>query len=103
MHSDISIVASHIGTLDVQRVNVKDVLFEPNPKMVNGGRIQKMEGLSVVHAWTGDDVKPVQDCNLTNTDFVSNLGKSCSITLIFSIQCLFKYLCIYVARSCMKS
>ena len=46
MHSDSSIVASHIGTLDVQHVNVKDVLLEPNPKMVNGGLIQKMEGLS---------------------------------------------------------
>ena len=45
---------------------MKDVLLEPNPKMVNGGRIQKMEELFGVHAWTGEDVKPVQDCKLTN-------------------------------------
>ena len=42
------------------------MMTESNPKMVNGGRIQKMEGLSGVHAGTGDDVKPVQDCNLTD-------------------------------------
>ena len=29
-------------------------------------------------------------------------GKPRSITLNFSIQCLSKYLCIYVYRSCMK-
>ena len=66
MHSHISIIASHLGTLDVHRMDVKHVMAGSNPKMVNGGRIQKMEGLSGVHAWIGDDVKPVQDCNLTN-------------------------------------
>ena len=44
MHSYISIVASHLGTLDVQRVDVKHVLTEPNHKTVLGGCILKKEG-----------------------------------------------------------
>ena len=66
MHSYICIDASHFDTLDEQHVDVKHVMAGSNPKMVNGGCIQKMEGLSVVHAWTGNDIKPVQDCKLTN-------------------------------------
>ena len=66
MHSYISIIASHLGTLDVHRMDVKHVMAGSNPKMVNGGRIQKMEELFGVHAWTGEDVKPVQDCKLSN-------------------------------------
>ena len=66
MHSYISIIASYLGTLDVHRMDVKHVMAGSNHRMVNGGRIQKMEGLSGVHAWTGDNVKPVQDCKLTN-------------------------------------
>ena len=60
------IVAYHLDMLDGQRVDMKHVMAGSNPKMVNGGRIQKMEGLSGVHAWTGEDVKPVQDCKLSN-------------------------------------
>ena len=44
MHSYISIVASHLGTLDVQRVYVKHVLTEPNHKTVLDGRILKRKG-----------------------------------------------------------
>ena len=44
MHSYISIVASHLGMLDVQRVDVKHVLTEPNHKTVLGGRILKRKG-----------------------------------------------------------
>jgi len=44
MHSYISIVASHLGTLDVQRVDVKHVLTEPNHKTVLDGRILKRKG-----------------------------------------------------------
>jgi len=66
MHSYICIDASHLDTLDGQHVDVKHMMAGWNHKMVNGGRIQKMEGLSGVHAWTGDNVKPVQDCKLTN-------------------------------------
>ena len=58
--------AYHLGTLDVQCADIKHVMAGSNPKMVNGGCIQKMEGLSVVHAWTRNDIKPVQDCKLTN-------------------------------------
>ena len=48
-----------------------------------------MEGLTEVHAGTGDDVKLVQDSNLTNTNLVLILGKPRSITFIFSIQCYY--------------
>ena len=41
MHSDIRLGTSHLGTLDVQRVDVKHVLTEPNHKTVLGGRILK--------------------------------------------------------------
>ena len=44
MHSDICIGASHLGTLDVQRVDVEHVLTEPNHKTVLDGRILKREG-----------------------------------------------------------
>ena len=60
VHLYIRIDASHLDTLDGQRVDMKHVMAESNPKMVNGGRIQKMEGLSEMHARTGDDVNPVK-------------------------------------------
>ena len=44
MHSNIRLGASHLGTLDVQRVDVKHVLTEPNNKMVFGGLILKRKG-----------------------------------------------------------
>jgi len=44
MHSNICLGASHLGTLDVQRVDVEPVLTEPNHKTVLGGRILKREG-----------------------------------------------------------
>ena len=44
MHSDIRLGASHLGTLDVQRVDVEHVLTEPNHKTVLDGRILKREG-----------------------------------------------------------
>jgi len=44
MHSDIRLGASHLGMLDVQRVDVKHVRTEPNHKTVLGGRILKRKG-----------------------------------------------------------
>ena len=44
MHSDIRLGASHLGTLDVQRVDVEHVLTELNNKTVLDGRILKREG-----------------------------------------------------------
>ena len=44
MHLYICIVAPHLGTLDVQCVDVKHAVLEPNHKAVLGGHIQKMEG-----------------------------------------------------------
>ena len=44
MHSDIRLGASHLGTLDVQRVDVEHVLTELNHKTVLDGRILKREG-----------------------------------------------------------
>ena len=44
MHSYISVVAFHLDTLDVQRVDVEHVLTEPNHKAVFGGLILKREG-----------------------------------------------------------
>ena len=36
--------ASHVDALDVQYVNVKHAMLEPNPKTVFGGCILKREG-----------------------------------------------------------
>ena len=44
MHSNICLGASHLGTLDVQRVDVEHVMTEPNHKTVFGERILKREG-----------------------------------------------------------
>ena len=44
MHLYICIVAPHLGTLDVQRVDVKHTVLEPNHKTVFGGHLQKMGG-----------------------------------------------------------
>ena len=37
-------VAYHLGTVDVQRVDVERMLTEPNHKTVLGGRVLKSEG-----------------------------------------------------------
>ena len=44
MHSNIYLGASHLGTLDVQRVDVDHVLTEPDHNTVLGGRVLKSEG-----------------------------------------------------------
>ena len=44
MHSYICIVASRVDALDVQCVNVKHAMLEPNHKTVFGGYLKKMEG-----------------------------------------------------------
>ena len=44
MHSNLCLGASHLGTLDVQRVDVEHVLTELNHKTVLDGRILKREG-----------------------------------------------------------
>ena len=65
------------------------------------------------HAWARDAIKleqlktrpkvgRAQGIVSTNTDLVLPKGKPQSITLIFNIQYLFMYLCIYVFRSYMK-
>ena len=38
------LVAYHLGTLDVQCVDMEHVLTEPNHKTVLGGRVLKSEG-----------------------------------------------------------
>ena len=44
MHSNIRLGASNLGMLDVQRVDEKHMLMEPNHKTVLGGRVLKSEG-----------------------------------------------------------
>jgi hypothetical protein len=39
-------LASHLGTLDEPREELKNVILEPNPKTVFGGPIQKVKGLN---------------------------------------------------------
>ena len=41
MHSNLCLGVSHLGTLDVPRVEVEHVLTELNHKTVLGGRILK--------------------------------------------------------------
>ena len=43
MYLYICIVAPHLGTLDVQRTDVKHAVMEPNYKTVFGGYLKKME------------------------------------------------------------
>ena len=44
MHSNLCLGASHLGTLDVPRVDVEHMLTEPDHKTVLGGRVLKSEG-----------------------------------------------------------
>jgi len=44
MHLYKCIVAPHLGTLDVQRLDVKHTVLGPNSKTVFSGYLQKMEG-----------------------------------------------------------
>ena len=44
MHSNLCLGVSHLGTLDVPRVDVEHVLTELNHKTVLGGRVLKSEG-----------------------------------------------------------
>ena len=44
MHLYICIIAPHLGTLDVQHLDVKHAVLGPNHKTVFGGHLQKMEG-----------------------------------------------------------
>jgi hypothetical protein len=46
--------------------HVKDAMLEPNPKMVFGGSIPKMEGLSKCQ----DERCSSSECHLTNTNLV---------------------------------
>ena len=65
------------------------------------------------HAWARDAIKleqlkarpkvgRAQGLVSTNTDLVLITGKPRSITLILSIQCLFKYFVHLRSRSCME-
>ena len=65
------------------------------------------------HAWARDAIKleqlkarpkvgRAQGLVSTNTDFLSNPGKPRSITLILSIQYLFKYFVHLRSKSCME-
>ena len=40
----ICMIAPHLGTLYVQRLDVKHVVLGPNHKTVFGGHLQKMKG-----------------------------------------------------------
>ena len=44
MHLYICIIVPHLGMLDVQHMDVKHEVLEPNHKTVFGGHLQKMEG-----------------------------------------------------------
>ena len=44
LYSCTRIIAYHLGMLDVQRIDVRHVLTEPNHKTVLGGRVLKSEG-----------------------------------------------------------
>ena len=43
MHLYICIIAPHLGTLDVQYLDVKHAVLGPNQKTVFGGPLQKIE------------------------------------------------------------
>ena len=65
MHSDIRIAASHLGTLDARRVELKDKL-KPSQKMVHGWTNPEDGRTDWSACLDWDDVKPVQDYKLTN-------------------------------------
>ena len=69
MHSDICIGASHLGTLDVQRVDVKHVMTEPNHKTELDGRILKSED-QLEQSKTRLKARRAQGLDSTNTDSV---------------------------------
>ena len=98
MHSDIRIVASHLGTLDVWRVELKgDVGVDPEDGVLMNRPRRWKDRLKCK---LGPEILSSQ-CKLTNWLSVIP-GKPRSITPNLSIQCLFKYLCIYAFRSCME-
>ena len=80
--------------------HVKDVLLEPKSKTIFGGHIQKMDGW-IPTCMTEGRCSP-SEYHLANTDLVLITGKPRSITLILSIQCLFKYFVHLRSRSCME-
>ena len=84
MHLCICIVASHLGTLDVQCVDVKHVVLEPNHKTVFGGHLQKMEGPAEA---TEDRPKVGRAQGLVsiNTDLVLPSGKPRCMTYYFKL------------------
>ena len=74
-----------------------------------GRPIQKMEGLTGVHAWTRDDVKPVPDYKLTNwlcvktrqaPEHVLYILNLCNL-LLFLSTCAFKFTGVAWNLSCM--
>ena len=97
MHSYICIVASHLGTID-EPYEGRATGAEPEDDV--GGHIPKTDGWNPM-CMTKGRYSP-SEYRLTNTDLVLIPGKPRSITPNLSIQCVFKYLCIYVFRSCME-
>lgn len=88
------IVAYHLGMLDVRR-GTEGLCWRRARRWCNFGYTQKTEGLTRVHARTGDAVKLVQAKQLTLCPI---LGKPQSITPdLKTMQCLI-YLCILHLR-----
>ena len=87
MHSDIRIVASHLGTLDARRVELKDKVEAELEDGVLVGRSRRwkyrLESCLGQRCYqVGATKGPAQGLVSTNTDFVSNIVKPQSITLI---------------------
>ena len=94
MHSYISIVASHLGTLDARRVELKDKVEAELEDGVLVGRSRRWKyrlesclGQRCYQAGATED--PAQGLVFTNTNLVLLPGKPRSITFIFSIQCYY--------------
>ena len=79
--------ASFFVCVDVTNKVVYELVAEP---------IQEQQ-IGEPQAEAAAEPVPEEDANPADLQ-----GKPRSITLTFSIQCLSKYLCIYIYRSCMK-
>ena len=84
MHSYIRTDASHLDTLDGQRVDMKHVMTEPNPKMALVDASWR-EKNPLEQPKTRLKVGRAQGLVNTNTSLVLLPGKPRSITFIFQV------------------
>ena len=82
-------IASHIDT-----TTLADGTYELVPEAEEGPGEAQVNFADAV-----ENPNPTPEASETN---LAQEGKPRSITPNMSIQCLFKYLCIYVFRSCME-